>query len=231
MCSWRSQRIRDILQRKQRQRQAKALAEAKKQATGDYSQMRDKNEPQLPMPTLPNVMLDDEDLDDTASMRTRGPAPSTYTAADSYYADQKAGGGYEYAMEYPPMPAYNPAQAQAYGYYAQPQAGVYADAGAPTPGVAYGTHEQYFQDENYSSTHLASHATPTAYYDPRDTYQHADHAALDYSGQADDRLSADVGLAYESTPTPSPLHKQSASGATAASAGRAYAYGEGGYAS
>lgn len=64
----------------------------------------------LPQPTLPNITLDDEDLDDGKSTRTRV-APSAYSGSNDYYysSDNKN----NYAMDYPPpMPAYS----QQYGY-------------------------------------------------------------------------------------------------------------------
>lgn len=81
---------------------------AKKEAAGDFSHLKNKKGElvgaPLPQPTLPNIKLDDEDMDDT-SIRTRG--------NDYYYgSDQKSTYA---ASEYPPpMPAYS----KQYGGYA-----------------------------------------------------------------------------------------------------------------
>jgi hypothetical protein len=180
-------------------------------------------------------MLVDEDLDDAASMR--GPPASTY-ANSEYYADQKGAGGYEYAAEYPPMPAYNPAQAQAYGYYGQPAG--FSDSNSVVQN-AYGTHEAYFHDENYSTAHLTQHAPPAGAYDPREAYHQPGHAEAEYADPVD-RYSAGSGLAYEqeSAQGALPHHVQSSAAPYAstrspepAAAGYVYdaraGYGGGGY--
>ncbi|KAI0750915.1 hypothetical protein C8Q80DRAFT_1217821 [Daedaleopsis nitida] len=109
-CHKVDKRIAEIIKRRNKQRLAKAAALAKKEAAGDFSHLKNKKgefiAKPLPQPTLPNVSVDDND--DTASMRTRGPAPSTYTGTD-YYSDYKGPSDYgnDYPpLDYPPMPAY-----------------------------------------------------------------------------------------------------------------------------
>ncbi|EIN10735.1 hypothetical protein PUNSTDRAFT_100476 [Punctularia strigosozonata HHB-11173 SS5] len=113
VCHKVDKRIAEIIRRRNKQRLQKAQALAKKEAMGDFSHLKNKkgelvHQP-LPQPTLPNVSLDDDEFDDGASQKTRGPAPSTYTQDTYYYnADHKA--AYppkDYATtDYPPMPAY-----------------------------------------------------------------------------------------------------------------------------
>src|SRR6266498_6028309 len=90
------------MKRKQKERRLEALKLAQKEARGDFSHLKNKKgeliAKPLPQPTLPNLSVDDDD--DTSSMATRGPPPSTYTQ-DYLHAPEKG-------MDYPPMPAYNP---------------------------------------------------------------------------------------------------------------------------
>lgn len=164
------QRIAEIIRRRNKQRQAKATALARKEAAGDFSHLKNrKGEAQapLPQPTLPNVSIDDDELDDGSSMRTRGPPPSTYTSESYPYAgDTKYAS--EFASDYPPMPAYN---APPYGTNAlgQPEYN-------PSLGTVYGEREPYFsqQDDYQSMSHLplAPGAAPPGgadyAHDPRD---------------------------------------------------------------
>jgi len=110
-CHKVDKRITEIIKRRNKQRLAKAAAQAKREAAGDFSHLKNKKgimvgQP-LPQPTLPQVFLDDDELDGK-SMRT-GIAPSTYTAASSDYFDRK-----DYPVDYPPMPAYNQGYPQQY---------------------------------------------------------------------------------------------------------------------
>lgn len=195
LCSHLFQRIAEIIKRKNKQRLAKAAALAKKEAAGDFSHLKNKKgeliaQP-LPQPTLPNVRLDDDD--DSASMRTRGGAPSVYTNAQSdyYYGDRKEY-GLDYPQgDYPAMPGYNQPYAQ--------------HGGDPynqfNPSVGTLPDEQPYDDNDYGSTaHLAMAAAPIAYPDhgnavsPRPQYGYAtqqqhdmfaynnDHGAAAYRG-------------------------------------------------
>lgn len=105
----------------------------------------------LPQPTLPNVCLEDDD--DASSMRTRGPAPSTFTGQSDYYYGDRKEYGLEYPpSDYPPMPAYN----QQYGH------------GDPyfNPSVPTLHDEQAYDDNDYGSTaNLALAAAPIAHPD------------------------------------------------------------------
>lgn len=109
-CHKVDKRITEIIKRRNKQRLAKAAEQAKREAAGDFRHLKNKKgvivgQP-LPQPTLPQVFLDDEDLDGKS---TRTGAPSTYTAASNDYYDRK-----DYPVDYPPMPAYNQAYPQQY---------------------------------------------------------------------------------------------------------------------
>lgn len=154
-CHKVDKRISEIIKRKNKQRLAKAAALAKKEAAGDFSHLKNKKgvmiaQP-LPQPTLPNVCLEDDD--DASSMRTRGPAPSTFTGQSDYYYGDRKEYGLEYPpSDYPPMPAYN----QQYGH------------GDPyfNPSVPTLHDEQAYDDNDYGSTaNLALAAAPIAHPD------------------------------------------------------------------
>lgn len=140
----------------------KAAEQAKKEAAGDYSHLKNKKgelvAKPLPQPTLPNLSVED-DMDDGASMRTRGPPPSNYTAqSDFYYSEHKQG----YASDYPPMPAYN----QPYSHH---QAGGYSNYNHSVPNVY--DENQLYDDETGSTAHLALGAAPFAQnHDPHGSY-------------------------------------------------------------
>ncbi|PIL37255.1 hypothetical protein GSI_00948 [Ganoderma sinense ZZ0214-1] len=145
-CHKVDKRISEIIKRRNKQRLAKAAALAKKEAAGDFSHLKNKKgefiAKPLPQPTLPNLSVDD-DIDDTASMRTRGPPPSTFTGTE-YYSDYKADFSSEY---YPPMPSY----AQS-GYHS------YNNSIGTLPDQL-----QMHYDEDYASqAHLPSAAAPFA---------------------------------------------------------------------
>lgn len=146
-----SQRIAEIIKRKNKQRLAKAAALARKEAAGDFSHLKNKKgeliaQP-LPQPTLPNVSLDDEE--DGSSMRTRAP-PSTYTGqSDYYYGDRKEYGADYSPAEYPPMPAYNQP-----GYHQY------------NPSMGTLTDDHHYDDNDYGSTaNLTLGAAPISYPD------------------------------------------------------------------
>jgi len=150
-------RISEIIKRKNKQRLARAAALAKKEAAGDFSHLKNKKgeliaQP-LPQPTLPNISLDDDD--ETGSVRTRGPPPSTYTASTDYYTDRKDFAADYPPMEYPPMPGFN-----------QPYAAHAGDGHHqlnPSVGTLH-TEDLPYDDNDYGSTaHLALSAAPISY--------------------------------------------------------------------
>ncbi|KAH9943337.1 uncharacterized protein BXZ73DRAFT_40318 [Epithele typhae] len=172
-------RIAEIIKRKNKQRLAKAAALAKKEAAGDYSHLKNKKgdliAKPLPQPTLPNLSVDD-DINDTASMRTRGPAPSTTYAGTDYYSEYKVPMDYasEYPTDYPPMPAY----AGGYHQY-NGSIGTLPEHGGPR-----------YDDDNASQVHLTSSAAPLGHaegaygaYEQYDQYRAAS-AAPDYRSQS-----------------------------------------------
>lgn len=173
---------------------AKAAAIAKKEAAGDFSHLKNKKgeliaQP-LPQPTLPNVRLDDDD--DASSMRTRGPAPSTFTGhSDYYYGDRK-----EYGLDYPPQNEYPPMPA-----YHQPYAHHGDSYNQFNPSVPTLPDEQLYDDNDYGSTaNLTLGAAPLAYPDrsdavsPRPQYDYA--YAHNNDAQAAYRGPSPVGHAY-----------------------------------
>jgi hypothetical protein len=153
------------------------MEQARKEAEGDFSHLKGKKgmEAALPMPTLPNVQLDDDEFDDAASFRTRGPPASTYAGSDYY--DQKGNGAYnyDYNANYPPMPGYGgqQQQQQQYNYYnQQPQHG-YSDPAAMQ--VIYGEREPYFQDNYGSQATLAQQqAYPQQGHGHQSNYAHSE---------------------------------------------------------
>ncbi|RPD67051.1 hypothetical protein L226DRAFT_565806 [Lentinus tigrinus ALCF2SS1-7] len=154
-------RIAEIIKRRNKQRLAKAAALAKKEAAGDFSHLKNKKgefiAKPLPQPTLPNLSVDD-DIDDTASMRTRVP-PSTYTATNTtdYLNDYKSEYAADYSpMDYPPMPSY------ANGYHQ------YNGSIGTLPDQP----QQIYDDDHASQVHLASAAAPFAHDE-----QHSQHSA------------------------------------------------------
>lgn len=208
-CHKVDKRISEIIARRNKQRMAKAAELAKKEAAGDYSHLKNKKgelvAKPLPQPTLPNLSVDD-DLDDASSMRTRGPAPSTFTAQSDYYSEHKGG----YPADYPPMPAYN-------NPYSHHQTPGYPSYNASVPTV-YDDHQLY-DDETGSTAHLALSAAPFAHgpeahsninsygyaADPHDVYyggQHQIPANYDTEGssQSNDRFNSDRSASR--TPAP-----------------------------
>ncbi|KAI0638296.1 hypothetical protein C8Q77DRAFT_1047536 [Trametes polyzona] len=166
-CHKVDKRIAEIIKRRNKQRLAKAAALAKKEAAGDYSHLKNKKgeliAKPLPQPTLPNVSIDD-DRDDVASIRTRGPPPSTLAQSDYYYSDYKAPVDYgvDYPpLDYPPMPAY----AQQTGYH-QYNGSI---------GTLPESPQAPYDDEYASQVHLPSAAAPFGQADdhPHSSMQHS----------------------------------------------------------
>lgn len=108
----------------------------------------------LPQPTLPNLSVDD-DVDDSTSISTRAPPPSTYTQDYYNYSSDKnstINGDHP-----PPMPAYNPyANHQPPGSYAHFQQ---SSASFPPDDQNYQPNAMY-DEENESTAHLATAAAP-----------------------------------------------------------------------
>jgi hypothetical protein len=158
VCHKVDKRIAEVIKRRNKERLAKAAALAKKEAMGDFSHLKNKKgeliAKPLPQPTLPNLSVDDE-FDDTSSMRTRGPPPSSYTQD---YHDYKS----EYTQDYPPMPAYNQPYSQSQGqqgsYYTQSTA-TFVEDDHQHPNATY-------DDDQGSTAHLALSAAPFAQQGP-----------------------------------------------------------------
>jgi len=157
VCHKVDKRIAEVIKRRNKERLAKAAALAKKEAMGDFSHLKNKKgemiaQP-LPQPTLPNLSVYDDD--DTSSMRTRGPPPSTYT--QDYY-DYKS----DYTQDYPPMPAYNQPYSQHQG-----QQGAYYNQSITTFVEDDRQHPNMMYDDDQGSTaHLAVAAAPFAQESP-----------------------------------------------------------------
>jgi len=140
-CHKVDKRISEIIRRRNKERTAKAIALAKKEAMGDFSHLKNKkgefiHQP-LPQPTLPNISIDD-DLADIASLQKRAGTPSTtYTTGERQYAaDAKA---YDYAT----MPAYN----APYSHMQDPTA--YARYNPSVPSLP---DEGKYHEDDYGST-------------------------------------------------------------------------------
>ena len=146
------QRIEEIIKKQKKKRQAEAAKEAQNEARGDYSHLKNKKgeliATPLPQPTLPQLSVDD---DETSSVMTRGPPPSTYTQ-DYYYPNDKGP---------PPMPAYNPySNQQPPGNFAHfnPSSGtIHADDRS-----TYGPYSHGYDDDTESTAHLTAAAAPFA---------------------------------------------------------------------
>jgi hypothetical protein len=158
-CHKVDKRIAEIIRRRNKQRQAKATALARKEAAGDFSHLKGgaSGQAPLPQPTLPNIALDDDDLDDGSSMRTRGPPPSTFTQNDAYYPDQKTAYAPEY--EYPPMPAYTAGAYPQQGY----EYGQHGTYNAQAAQAVYGDREPYFNDGYPHDNYAHDGYTPDGY--------------------------------------------------------------------
>lgn len=243
------QRIDSVIKRRLKERRAEANKLAQKEAMGDYSHLKNKKgelmQKPLPQPTLPNLSVDD-DFDDSMSVRTRGPAPSTYTQ-DSYYYN------YDNKSEYPPpMPAFNPALTYqspgSFPNYNQSQPNLGRDDSL----YNYPPPQGMYDDDNESTAHLASSAAPFAHqsavsierpgtaplpnpyystaqsYDPHDVYQGRAMTTSDQSrGPAAPQDRPVSGVAYDEAPD---YYNQSSYGAPPAQSQYSHT-GDGGYAS
>lgn len=143
-CHKVDKRIDDIIKRKTKERRVENARNAKKEAMGDYSHLKNKKgelvAKPLPQPTLPTISLDDDD--DTSTLATRK------GAGDYKYAESV----HDYA---PPMPAYNP-------YSTQQPNGSY-QFNQSSPSLAYD--DQYYNQpyEDEDTARLTSGAAPVAY--------------------------------------------------------------------
>ncbi|KAG6857330.1 hypothetical protein H0H87_005633 [Tephrocybe sp. NHM501043] len=161
-CHKVDKRIGAVIKRRQKQRLADAAKLAQKEAQGDFSHLKNKKgemiaQP-LPQPTLPNLSVDD-DLDDTASMNTRGPPSSTYTHDYYHYnSDKNSMAG----DSLPPMPAYNP-----YSTHQVPGSHTHFQASAMSLGNDDNyQHRQMYDDDNESTAHLTAAAAPFSHQSP-----------------------------------------------------------------
>ncbi|THH17963.1 hypothetical protein EW146_g2965 [Bondarzewia mesenterica] len=208
VCHKVDKRISEIIKRRNKQRLAKAAALARKEAAGDYSHLKNKKgelvHKPLPQPTLPNISLDEDDTDDRSSIRTREPAPSTYTRTgnDQFYAPD-----YKSAIDYPSIPAYN----QPYSQRQDPNGHAHYNPSAPNL-----QDNMLYEDDYSSQAHLPLGAAPYAYdsevaldnphsaglvHDPYDVYSGNTgdhHATQQHQPYSHPQQSADSsGLAYD----------------------------------
>ncbi|KIY46610.1 hypothetical protein FISHEDRAFT_46932 [Fistulina hepatica ATCC 64428] len=155
-CHKVDKRIDIVIKRRKKQRLATEAKNARKEAMGDFSHLKNsKGEliaKPLPQPTLPQLSLDDEG--DDMSMRTgktgARASPSAFASVDNLYNDKMS----EYP---PPMPAYNPhSVVQAPDAYARfNDSGSIVDAYSPYANAAY-----MYDEDNDSQAHLATSAAP-----------------------------------------------------------------------
>ncbi|KAI0921324.1 hypothetical protein AcV5_001050 [Taiwanofungus camphoratus] len=207
-CHKVDKRIAEIIKRRNKQRLAKAAVLAKKEAAGDFSHLKNKKgelvAKPLPQPTLPNVSVLDED--DGASVRTRGPPPSTFSGQGDYYESK---GVSQFAPDYnptdfPPMPAYN----QPYPHHQSPEA--YHQY---TGSVGTFQEDQPVYEDDYGSTaHLTSSAAPFArtndrggtIRNPYSPYSPESHngagSGLEYTQHQRGFLQATEGPTYDEAP-------------------------------
>lgn len=206
-CHKVDKRISEIIRRRNKERTAKAIAQAKKEAMGDFSHLKNKKgqfiQQPLPQPTLPNISIDD-DLADIASLQKRAGTPSIHhsVTGDRYHTtDAKA------SYDYPIMPAYNTPYVHtqdptSYAHYnpsvpTLPDEGqYYEDDYGSTAHLALGAETHGRDDRNYPEHHLGSQAYIA---DPYDVYTgHAADGQYEHqSGQHPYNPPDDVGLAYE----------------------------------
>jgi len=219
-CHKVDKRISAVIKRRQKQRLANAAKQAKKEAMGDYSHLKNKKGEMiatpLPQPTLPNLSVDDED--DSSSMNTRVAPPSAY-AKDNYFYSSDNGG------DYPPMPAYN----QPYSAHQSPVA--YGPYNPSQATLADDYQYQYkYDDDNESTAYLSAAAAPFAqqhpgpnsygnapvggdsYLNPHDVYQgrvasHREPARQSPPNSGSGRPPSVAGLAYDDVQQPATYHE------------------------
>jgi len=137
-----SQRIAELVKKKQRQRIAKHAELAKKEAKGDFSHLKGKKGgaiTALPQPTLPTISLDDDE-DDLKTAANSRYAPSVWTGKESSWSERKDADymGGAYMPDYPPMPPYDPN-----AYPPQPGYAAYAASLHDDGSTLYGEHDDY----------------------------------------------------------------------------------------
>jgi hypothetical protein len=190
---------------------------------GDFSHLKNKkgeliHQP-LPQPTLPNVSLDDDDFDDGASRKTRGPAPSIFTQ-DTYYHNNY-NGDYKTAYppndyaaaDYPPMPAY---ANQPYSHQYQSSQTfsddrtVYGEDFGGSKAQLNGS-EQYHGYDNHGQPDYAQQDDvvndPQAY--PHDyPNAHSQYPTAGYATYAEGGTHATAGTVDDRLPTPNVAYDQ-----------------------
>jgi len=176
VCHKVDKRIAEVIKRRNKERSAKAVALAKKEAMGDFSHLRNKKgemiaQP-LPQPTLPNLSVDDDDTDATSAVK-RGPSPSPYTQDYRYAFDNKSvapsyhtnPAGVDYS-DYPIMPSYN-------GGYSHQTPGAYGQYNSSAATFDEEPSQRYAYDDDYSSqVNLPAAAAPVSY-QPTAAHGHA----------------------------------------------------------
>ncbi|KIJ37415.1 hypothetical protein M422DRAFT_781768 [Sphaerobolus stellatus SS14] len=152
-CHKIDKRIADLIKRKTKQRVAKQVALAKKEAAGDFSHLKNR-EPALPQPTLPSVSLDDDE--DITSVKQRYPQSiATSNWQPDYKSEQSYPSDYP---DYPPMPEYQPYS------HTQPQ-GAYVAYGHSMGTLPQEDSYDKYDDNDYGSTYnLAAAAAPIAHH-------------------------------------------------------------------
>jgi len=115
VCHKVDKRIADLLKKKARERVKKQADLAKKEAAGDFSHIKNKKGG-LPVaavvqPTLPSVMLDDDDILNKPKQDIYGQHHDdgywgTSENKSDYASSNYTGYTQEYGHEYPPMPGY-----------------------------------------------------------------------------------------------------------------------------
>jgi len=214
-CHKVDKRISAVIKRRQKQRLADAAKQARKEAMGDYSHLKNKKGEMiatpLPQPTLPNLSVDDED--DSSSMNTRVAPASAYAKDNYFYSSDKSG-------DYPPMPAYN----QPYSTPTAPGAYTQYNPSQATLGGDDYQHQYGFDEDNESTAYLPAAAAPFAqqpierpgpnpytnvsavggdgYFDARHVYQGRPASNREMAGRSPPnsgggRPPSSVGLAYD----------------------------------
>lgn len=186
-CHKVDKRISSLIKRKKKQRLAESAKHAQKEAMGDYSHLKNKKgeltSKPLPQPTLPNLSVDDDN--DTASIMTRGPPPSTFTyqtSADPYYQNP------EKQFDYPPpMPAYNP-----YSHHQGSGSQGHFNPSQTSVGYEEPSYFARYEDDNESTAHLTGAAAP---------YGHQSQYSVDRYAQHDNYPGRTMTPATPSHPT------------------------------
>lgn len=216
VCHKVDKRIDEIIKRRNKLRLAKAAEEAKKEALGDYSHLKNKKgeytHPPLPQPTLPTVSVDDDD--DELSMRERGPASEPYQSGAtglyneySYASDYKGSTtGYVDYGDYPPMPGYQgyPEYEASYGHssatlHGEQPSDYKAEYTASDTNLAHGAAP--FASQDYAGAYASSLPNPygSAMFQAADNdraYSHSPHPS-EYARSHSNQPSATAHDMYD----------------------------------